>query len=137
MLRLLTRTLCPAVLPLLNLVNSPSQQDQPFVASEVVPVRVLGGPADDRGEPFGVCGDPAGDVSSESPLTFGKVFTVFPRVTAISTPRINQLISQVWGFPAVENSAEFRKVYASGRDVLRYEHFVFRIGNYFKLLKEN
>ena len=56
----------------------------------------------------------------ESPLTYRKVFSAIPRVTAISTPNINQSIAQKWGLPPVESSAEFKKIYSSGREVLRF-----------------
>ena len=55
-----------------------------------------------------------------SPLTFGKVFNLIPRMTkAMNTPVINQRISAAFGLPVLENSLEFKKIYASGRDILR------------------
>ena len=67
----------------------------------------------------------AGDSSGaggdqDSPLTYGKVFSMIPRMTkTINTPVINQRISEVFGVPALETSSEFKKIYSSGREALR------------------
>ena len=55
-----------------------------------------------------------------SPLTYGKVFGVIPRVTGVNTPNINERIAKKWGLPEVASSSEFRKVYTEGRATLRY-----------------
>ena len=70
--------------------------------------------------------DPASGSSAQpatrtnlSPLTFGKVFGLIPRVTGVNTPNINHKIAKLWGLPPVDNSAEFKRIYVDGRAILR------------------
>ena len=66
------------------------------------------------------CSGAGGD--QDSPLTYGKVFSMIPRMTkTINTPVINQRISEVFGVPALETSSEFKKIYSSGREALRWD----------------
>ena len=118
MFKLLARHLCPAVLPLASLSStSPSSPNHPARGDDV------GG----NGVGASVSNVASRASTRESPLTFGKVFTAIPRVTAITTPNINKRISQVWGLPALENSKEFKKIYATGRDELRSVQFVYKL----------
>ena len=70
--------------------------------------------------------DPGGDdtggdgAALVSPLMYGRVFGAIPRMSkAINTPVINIRIAQAFGLPALSSSSEFKKIYSSGREVLR------------------
>ena len=77
-----------------------------------------------RGDGSGVClaggGGQPPDFTCQSPLTYGKVFCLIPRVTAVNTPNINERIAQKFGLPPVAGSEKFRKCYVDGREILRY-----------------
>ena len=97
----------------------------PFLKSvPLVPVALLS--SEDAPETSGdatvfEAGDSSGaGGDQDSPLTYGKVFSMIPRMTkTINTPVINQRISEVFGVPALETSSEFKKIYSSGREALR------------------
>ena len=118
MFKLLARHLCPAVLPLASLSSTAPSSPQHHARGDI--------DLEDNGVGAGVSNVASRASTRESPLTFGKVFTAIPRVTAINTPNINRRISQVWGLPALESSTEFKKIYASGRDELRSVQFVYK-----------
>ena len=69
--------------------------------------------------------DPGADTGGDgaahvSPLTYGKVFGAIPRMSkAINTPVINIRIAQAFGLPSLSSSSGFKKIYSSGREVLR------------------
>ena len=112
MLRLLGHSRWPFVLvstPVLPLAHLSSEPPSSTVGTS-------GDDSTSHGQPTpGVESGHAGNAGEHaelgSPLTYGKVFGAIPR--------INQRISSTFGLPDLENSLEFKKIYSSGRDVLR------------------
>ena len=114
MLRLLGHSRWPFVLvstPVLPLAHLSSEPPSSTVGTS-------GDDSTSHGQP--APGVAPGHAELVSPLTYGKVFGAIPRMTkAVNTPVINQRISATFGLPALVNSFEFKKIYSSGRDVLR------------------
>ena len=107
-------------LPIVPLADISEDSSQPVLAGGDYG-KVVAGAGDDHGKvAAGAGGDTGGGAAHVSPLTFGKIFGVIPRMTkAINTPIINIRIAQAFGLPNLDSSSEFKKIYSAGREALR------------------